>query len=211
MCRRTRPNRRRGRSRLPPAAVGDRAAFAEILGYHQAAGPPVKTIRLTLHIDIFSHQLEPAKSSIRHPDYPICLHLTAKHGNIVELGFLSITSTSCDPGRERLLPNLVCVRMTAQISDLPVKSRDPIAHIFSDQSQRHRIWAPFSAMDCDNLVLRAQWHWGGSRIVRTSSSSSIYETFSYHGFSAFDQLVHIAAQHGRLLGPLFTSCHYNIY
>jgi hypothetical protein len=48
-------DRRRGRLRLLPAAVGHRATFAEIPGYYQAAGPPAITIGLTLHIDVLSH------------------------------------------------------------------------------------------------------------------------------------------------------------
>jgi hypothetical protein len=45
--------------------------------------------------------------SIGHPDSPICAHLSAKQGNTVELGLIDIRSTSCNPIRERLLPNLV--------------------------------------------------------------------------------------------------------
>jgi hypothetical protein len=45
--------------------------------------------------------------SIGHPDGSICAHFTAKHGNIVELGLLSITGSSCEPRCERPLPNLV--------------------------------------------------------------------------------------------------------
>jgi hypothetical protein len=105
--RRTRPNQSRGHSRLLPAPVGHGAAFAEFPGYHQAAGPPAKVIRLTFHIDVLSHQSVPAIPSIGHFDSPTCPYLTAKHGNIVNLGLFSITGTPCDPGRERLLPYLI--------------------------------------------------------------------------------------------------------
>jgi hypothetical protein len=42
---------------------------------------------------------------IGHPDYPICAHLTVKRVNIVEPDLLGIKGTSCNPGRERLLPS----------------------------------------------------------------------------------------------------------
>jgi hypothetical protein len=65
---------------------------------------------LTLHIDVLSHQSVPAMPSIDHLDYSICARLTAKHGSIVEFGRLSVRGTSCDAGRERLLPNLASVQ-----------------------------------------------------------------------------------------------------
>jgi hypothetical protein len=82
-------------------------AFAEIPSYHQAADPPAIAARLILHINVLSHKSVPAMPSIGHPDLPIDAHLTAKHRHIVALGRLSIIGTSCDPARERLLPNLV--------------------------------------------------------------------------------------------------------
>jgi hypothetical protein len=98
---------RRGRSRLLPTTIGNQVVFAEIPGYHQAADLPAIAVRLILHIDILSHKSVPAIPSIGHPDDPIHAHLTAKHRHIVALGHLSNTGTSCDPGRERLMPNLV--------------------------------------------------------------------------------------------------------
>jgi hypothetical protein len=65
-------------------------------------------------------------------------------------------------------------------------------------------------MDCSDLILRVQWYWGGSTIVRTPSSSSIGDALSIHGFAAFDRSIVVVAHRGRLVDPLFTFHHYNV-
>jgi hypothetical protein len=90
----------------PPLEAAEHLPISRVILEPQIR--PAQTIGLVPHLDLVGRQPAPAVPSVAHPDYPICARLAAKHGgNIVELGLLRITGKSCDPGREKLLPNLV--------------------------------------------------------------------------------------------------------
>jgi hypothetical protein len=61
-----------------------------------------------------------------------------------------------------------------------------------------------------DLALRVAWHWGGSKVIRTSSTFPIYAALAPHGFISLPSALLVVAHRDRFVDPQFTFCHYAI-
>jgi hypothetical protein len=61
-----------------------------------------------------------------------------------------------------------------------------------------------------DLILKVQWQWGGSKIVRTCASCPVSDVLAFQGFSPLENTTLLVAHKGHLVDPLFSFQYHNV-